>query len=333
MLCRLLKHAVAGFIAVSAAAVPAVTAAAADSGKLVFGQVLPGGSLQSPQVAIAAHKGLFKAAGLDVEIVRFPSGRRALEAVIGGQIDLAAMAEYPPAIAALQKQSIGVLTEIVKFTGNRIIGRADLGFESVKDLAGKRIGASIGTNAEFLAQLSLAKAGVKAEIVNLNPPDVIPALDRGDVQAAVPFPDYYDKAREALGTRYREVISQDYESYMVVTAARKVIEERPGDVSKFLAVLLEANDILRDDASDAKATLIAASQGALSATAVATLWPEYRYQLGFENEFLDLLEAEAKWIAAKGIIKGAAIDRTGLRAYIADAPITALAPALNGLSK
>lgn len=46
-----------------------------------------------------------------------------------------------------------------------------------------------------------------------------------------------------------------------------------------------------------------------------------------------MLEAEAKWVEAKGIIKGASIDRAGLRGYLADGPIGALAPDLNALSK
>jgi NitT/TauT family transport system substrate-binding protein len=309
------------------------TVNAADTGKLIFGQTPPGGSLQSAHIAIALEKGLFKEVGLDVEIVRFPSGRRGLEAIIGGQIDLAYMAEYPPAIAALQKQDFAVITQLGKFRGNRIIGRSDLGFESLKDLAGKKIGTSLGTNAEFLTQLTVEKAGVKAEIINISPPDILAALDRGDIQVAIPFPDYYDKAREALGSRYREVVSKDYDSYNVVSASRKVIEQRPGDIRKFLTALIKANDIIRNDPADAKATILAASQGALNAAIIEKLWPEYEYGLGFENAFLDLLTAEAKWVEGKGIIKGATIDRAGVRSYIAEGPITSIAPDLNGLSK
>ena len=47
-------------------ALGAVSATAADTGKLIFGQTLPGGSLQSAPVAIAIEKGYFKEAGLDV---------------------------------------------------------------------------------------------------------------------------------------------------------------------------------------------------------------------------------------------------------------------------
>ncbi|MDR2113257.1 MAG: ABC transporter substrate-binding protein [Candidatus Accumulibacter sp.] len=323
----------AGFFVFSAFLLPAAPASAADTGKLIFGQTPPGGSLQSAHIAIALEKNLFRDVGLEVEIVRFPSGRRGLEAIVGGQIDLAYMAEYPPAIAALQKQDFAVITQLGKFVGNRVIGRGDLGFASLKDIAGKKIGTSVGTNAEFFTQLTLEKTGAQAEIVNINPPDIIAALDRGDIQVAIPFPDYYDKAREALGSRYREVISKDYESYNVVSASGKILRERPGDVRKFLAALIKADDIIRNDPADAKATILAASQGALNAAVIDKLWPEYRYALGFDDAFLDLVAAEAKWLESRGIIKGASIDRAGLRAYIADGPIGSLSPRLNRLSK
>jgi len=314
-------------------ALGAVSATAADTGKLIFGQTLPGGSLQSAPVAIAIEKGYFKEAGLDVEIVRFLSGRRGLEALLGGQVDLAFMAEYPPVIGALQNQKFAVITELGRFTGNRIIGRADLGFTSIADLAGKRVGTSLGTNAEFLTNLTLEKNGLKAEIVNLAPADIVPALERGDIQAAVPFPDYYGKAREILGERYREIVSKDYDAYMVVSASRKAIEQQPGDIKKFLAALLKASELIRNDPASAKAAVVAAAQGALSAATVDQAWAEYTFRLGFQTGLLDVLEAEAKWVEAKGIIKGASIDRAGLRGYLADGPIGALAPDLNALSK
>jgi len=313
---------------------PSVTSGfAADTGKLIFGQTLPGGSLQSAPVAIAIEKGLFKEASSDVEIVRFPSGRRGLEALIGGQVDLAFMAEYPPVIGALQNQKFSVITELGKCTGNRIIGRADLGFATVADLAGKRIGTSVGTNAEFLTNLTLEKNGLKAEIVNLGPADIVPALERGDIQVAVPFPDYYGKAKEVLGDRYREVVSKDYDAYLVVSASRKVIEQQPGDVRKFLTALSKATDLIRNDPATAKAAIVAASQGTLSTAVVDQAWDEYLFRLGFENGLLDELVAEARWVEAKGVIKGATIDRAGLRGYLADELITSLGANLNELSK
>lgn len=327
---KLLKHLLAGTAILLSAHMPV---AAADTGKLTFGQVMPAGSLQSPQVAIAIEKGLFKEAGLQVEVVRFPTGRRGLEAIIGGQIDLAFMAEYPPVIAALQKQDFAVITQLAKFKGNRIIGRGDLGFNSVQDLAGKKVGTTVGSNSEYFTQVALQKAGVKAEIINLSPPDIIPALDRGDIHVGIPFPDSYDKAREVLGSRYREVISKDYYAHMVVSASRKVLAERPGDVRKFLSALIKANDILLNNPADAKAAIIAASQGALTPAFVERLWPEYEFRLGFEDSFLDLLVSEAKWVESKGVIKSPALDRAGFRKYFAEGPITSLNPSLNTLSK
>jgi NitT/TauT family transport system substrate-binding protein len=308
-------------------------AQAADTGKVVFGHGPTTAALQTAHVVIALEKGFFKEEGLEVEIVRFPSGRSGLEAVLGGQVDLAFMSEYPPVIAALQKQKFAVVTELAKYTANRIISRSDAGFTTFKDLAGKRLGTTIGSNAEFFTYVVLEKAGVKAEIVNLAPADLVPALYRGDIDAAAPFPDYYDKAKALLGARYREAISKDYIAYMIIAASRAMIDTRPGDLKKFLAALIKADKIIQTDPAAAKALVVKGSEGAFDAKAVDAVWGDYTYRLGFETNLLDTLYDEAKWVEGKGMIKGASIDRAGMRTFLADGPITALDSHLSELPK
>ena len=49
------------------------------------------------------------------------------------------------------------------------------------------------------------KAGIKAEVLNVSPPDIVPALARGDIDAGVMFPDFYPSAKKALGSDYRAI--------------------------------------------------------------------------------------------------------------------------------
>ena len=69
-----------------------------------------------------------------------------------------------------------------------------------------------------------------------------------------------------------------------------------------------------------------ASEGTLSPEGVDKVWPEYSFRLGLEKGLLDTLEAEAKWVSGKGLIKGATADRTKLRSFLARDPIRSLAP-------
>ena len=86
---------------------------------------------------VAVEKGYFKDAGLEVKSVRFVTGREALEALLGGQLDLGFMAEFPPVIGALRNQKFRVVATLSKYAGNRIISKASVGFHDIKDLEGR----------------------------------------------------------------------------------------------------------------------------------------------------------------------------------------------------
>ncbi|MEO1293601.1 MAG: ABC transporter substrate-binding protein, partial [Pseudomonadota bacterium] len=49
-------------------------------------------NLQTLPIVVAMHEGYFAEEGIELETVKFTSGRRALEALIGGQLDVAFMA-------------------------------------------------------------------------------------------------------------------------------------------------------------------------------------------------------------------------------------------------
>ena len=128
----------------------------------------------APQVSVAIAGELWKAKGLDVSVVSFPSGREALEALIGGQADFAVIAEFPAATAALRKQPFAVLADMSRYKANRIITTTDVA--SMAALAGKRMGTTIGTNVQYQAETALAEAGATATMVNAGPADLLPTL-------------------------------------------------------------------------------------------------------------------------------------------------------------
>ena len=142
------------------------TALAQDTGKVVLGWAA---NLQTAPIVVAVEKGYFKDAGLEVKSVRFVTGREALEALLGGQLDLGFMAEFPPVIGALRNQNFRVVATLSKYAGNRIISKASVGFHDIKDLEGKRIGTTLGSNNDYFTQLVLKKYHVNATVVNVAP--------------------------------------------------------------------------------------------------------------------------------------------------------------------
>ncbi|MYB02761.1 MAG: hypothetical protein F4Y13_00805, partial [Acidimicrobiaceae bacterium] len=71
-----------------------------------------GAYMQTAQATLALVHGLFEANGLAVDVAEFATGRDAMTALLGGQVDLAFMAEFPAVTAALQGEEFSVIAEV-----------------------------------------------------------------------------------------------------------------------------------------------------------------------------------------------------------------------------
>ena len=187
---------------------------ASNAGEITIGMAP---NLQTLPIVVAMSEGYFADEKIKLKIVKFTSGRRALEALIGGQLDVAFMAEYPVSIASLRKQPFGTFTTLSRYTANRMISKASIGFKDPSSLSGKKIGTTKGSNTEFFTEALIEKFKIDAEVINVSPADIVPALARGDIDAGIMFPDFYPAAEKALGADYREYRSDAYIAWFVLS--------------------------------------------------------------------------------------------------------------------
>jgi NitT/TauT family transport system substrate-binding protein len=282
---------------------------------------------QTAQVDVAIKNGLFKEAGLDVKVIAFPTGREALEALMGGQVDFAYMAEFPVATAVLRQQKLKIIADLSRYRGQRIISSAKtLDLKSAKDLAGKKLGTTLGTNVEFFTYRLLAQIGAKATIVNAGPADLLPAVVRGDIDAAIMFPTFFGAAKKALGDDYRELISDLYVLHMVITASQAVMEKNPAVVDKFVAALVKADAALKADAAGAEQAVVANMKGVMPLPALQEMWKEMEFKVQLDRDLPVLLSDEAKWIVDRGMVKADKPTAATFREFILDAPLKKLSP-------
>ncbi len=282
---------------------------------------------QTPQVDLALAEDAFASAGLDVSLVSFPSGREAFEALLGGQVDIAFMAEFPAATGALMGQDFVVVADLARYTGSRIIGNAEAGpLESAADLEGRRIGTTLGTNVDYFLSGVLKQAGVEAEIVNASPVDLVSALARGDVDAIVPFPTFYGAAQNALGDKYLELRAKGYEPHFILSATPEMAEERTGELEAFLGALVAADAQVSSDPDRAMAAVSASMQGALSEEALGAMWQDVEFGVELNGDLLELLASESAWIVGQGVINAEALSPEALRPYFADTALKTVAP-------
>jgi NitT/TauT family transport system substrate-binding protein len=121
-------------------------------------------------LTIAEQLGYFKAEGLDVTIVDFAGGAKALQAVVGGSADVVSGAFEHTVNMQFKGQPMrafvlqGAAPQIVLGVNPKTMPN----FKSVVDLKGKKIGVSApGSSTNVMVNFVLAKAGLKPSDVSI----------------------------------------------------------------------------------------------------------------------------------------------------------------------
>ena len=266
--------------------------------------VIGGGPyLDVPQISQAMDKNLWAKHHVNAEIIPFRSGRAAFEALLGGQLDFALMAEFPAVIGAMREQEFGILAEMSQYQATRIVHTVE-GVTSVAGLSGKPIGTTTGTNVHFMLEKELAKAGVKAEVISVSPPDIIPALSRGDVVAGAMFPSFYAGAKKTLGDKYSEIPVSTYKTRFIFVATNDMIKNSPNTVKNVLKALYEGEKLVKSNPAESHEAVSRVLKGTLKPKDIAAAWGNYAYNMKLDNSLLDLMVDEGQWIQARGSIKG-----------------------------
>jgi len=148
---------------------PAALAQAIEKPKLSIG--VGGKSLfYYLPLTIAERQGYFKAEGLDVEVLDFPGGAKALQALLGGSVDVVSGA-YEHTISQQAKgQNIEALILEGKYAAI-ILGMSKAKaaqYRSPKDLKGMKIGVTApGSSTNMFVNILLAKDGLKPDAVSI----------------------------------------------------------------------------------------------------------------------------------------------------------------------
>jgi len=163
MLIRATRRAVL-FAAAATVLVPALVSAQALEKKKVTIAVGGKNLLYYLPLTVAEQKGFFKDEGLDVEIVDFAGGARALQAVVGGSADVVSgafehninmQAKGQPMRAFVLQ---GRAPQIVLAVSTKTMPN----YKAVADLKGKKIGVTApGSSTNIMANFVLAKNGLK----------------------------------------------------------------------------------------------------------------------------------------------------------------------------
>jgi NitT/TauT family transport system substrate-binding protein len=152
---------------------------------------------------VAEEQGIFKKAGVNVELVWFEGYLDSINALAAGQLDANSQTlnDTLASVAAGADQRIVLVND--NSTGNDQIIVRD-GINSIADLKGKRIGVEAGVVDHFLLALGLKKAGLSladVEIVNLETGAAAASFAAGQLDAVGAFAPFTTQALKRSGSK------------------------------------------------------------------------------------------------------------------------------------
>jgi taurine transport system substrate-binding protein len=149
-------------------------------------QLIPNGDL------IVKDQGWLEDAFPDSEIkwVQFDSGANVNTAMIAGSVDIGLAGSSPVANGLSDPLNIPYkvpwIYDVIG-TAESLVASKDSGVTDITGLVGKKVGTPFGSTAHYSLLAALDLAGVdatKVKIVDLEPPDILAAWQRGDIDAA-----------------------------------------------------------------------------------------------------------------------------------------------------
>jgi NitT/TauT family transport system substrate-binding protein len=198
---------------------------------------------------VAQQEGLFKKHGLDVRINTGPSGSAMVSFLINGQIESAFGSEIAGVANHNLDPNVVVVaqaTRLVRWIA--IVGR---NVDSLEQLKGKKIGVARGSGGEVFWLALIDKLKLNAAdytVVNVEAPEMIAALERGNIDAYAVWEPWVTRGLAAVKNtkvlRDQEgILEQGVYIYMNLGWIKKNPEQAEG----FVRALIEATDVINKD--------------------------------------------------------------------------------------
>jgi len=225
---------------------------------LSIATLAPGTS--TPGIVLGKEAGIFEEHFIDLTETHGPSGSVIVSSLIGGETDTVGVSWVPIIVAASQ----GVPLTTVSTSGSQvgpglhgIFVRADAGITDCTGLEGKTLAVNaLGSLGELAYRECMEAAGADPQNLNLTElaiPDMIPALEQGNIDAAwLPGPFYMAGMANAnlqLLTDFSDIESIDGLPNVGYVGMRPWVEQHRDLVARFNEALGEAVEYVNADES------------------------------------------------------------------------------------
>lgn len=255
---------------------------------------------------VAKDKGFFENEGINVELKEFTAGKFALQAFLGGSLDMAVSGEVPVTLSTMQGNKFKVITQVVERTINecRVVVKKEPGLDTPEkyfNAKKRKLATSFGGGPEFFTYNFLKKYNIKNdqfELISQKPEDMPAALLSGSVDAISIFDPFARIGEIQMGEKgITFADSNIYSELYVVNVMQKTIDEKKESLIGFLKGLYTAQTFIKEHPDDSKDILIKYTK--LDRKIVDDIWNNFIFKLSLNQLFIDYTNSEAKWAIEK----------------------------------
>jgi taurine transport system substrate-binding protein len=205
--------------------------------------------------ALGMHE---KALGTKIDWRQFDSGRDVNTAIASGGIDIGLVGSSPAAAGV----AAGVPYEVIWIydvigDNEALVVKKGKNIRSVKDLEGKKVAAPFGSTTHYHLLVALKEGGAdpkKVTILDMQPPDMLAAWTRGDIDAGFVWEPSLVKMVEANGevlVPSKALADKGYLTADVAVVRRDFAQKHPQIVAAYLSTLSQAVQMFREKPQEA----------------------------------------------------------------------------------
>lgn len=249
---------------------------------------------------IAHERGFFGKVGLDVDIKGYASGKDAIAALRGGQAEVATAADFVVASGSFTDPGLRVLANISYYRNKSVVARRDRGIERPEDLKGKRIGVTSPSGAEYTLYVFLAMHGLDEKdvtLVHLSPKEIVDAMARGSIDAAITWEPHVQEIQSLLGTGAATFEGSVFDVYLLLVTRQETVTAKEKAMKKLMHAMVLAEEWARANPDEAR-TLIA-NRFHLNPAALDLQWRRMQLAVTLPQELLVTMDGQARWLAGR----------------------------------
>ena len=198
---------------------------------------------------VAQQAGLFKKHELDVRINTGPSGSAMVAFLVNGQIESAFGSEIAGVANHNLDPNVVVVAQATRLV--RWIAVVGRNVDTLDQLKGKKVGIARGSGGEvfWLAMIDKLKLNpADYTVVNVEAPEMVAALERGNIDAYVVWEPWVTRGLAAIkNTKVLRTQEGILEQGVYVYVNRGWIQKTPAPAEAFIRALADATDLINRD--------------------------------------------------------------------------------------